>query len=686
MKKQAGFTLIEMLIAALVILIGVTGYVTLQSNFMRSDAQLNLRAVALKLAQEKMDDLRTFTQLQTTAGVFDYNDVQNNAGGALVSGNIDVAVNADADMNHTFIRNWTVTNQYYVDTNADGLADTWLNEGDPGLPANLPSWPSKKVVTVQISWQDYQGDAKQVQIDGTIAPVVLTASHQALQESDNSRKGPTVDYTPGVAPDVISYDLGDGKKVETSKPVPEVNKTGDNIQVQFETVKYIELPDDVTKLEQEDFLTVNCKCALAGQNQGYTPSQTTLVDGQLVVQRGQLVTKTTGVPDGNGQPELCTACCRDHHDTAAMVSDENYYRKEWGNPHRHYNYDGITYTAATLIGDKYIEACRFKRVDGLFELYADWYLVDVITFKQDYLFNEANFTAYRAYTEGLVESRIAGSTAPTRPANRDFQVPPGAYQMIARGIYVDRITDEHRAAIIEKINAGDATWKAITPFYDVNLTLLSGWDTGDAVVATITEEPIETIVDPDNDLYGTYSRGRLEALADGTTNVSVKAYPFSSGITGTNPISPFEVYLGRLDDTVNVEVNGKATTEKYFGLIGDIKCVTVISGVSSACETNNDKKADYVDLTALALTADPAHFSCSVSVPKGKATPFYSCDDVSENWNGTISLAFTAPGYSVTLKVEYPDGSQVEANAFSLLSKLEATSNRDYNIIIELTP
>ena len=686
MKKQAGFTLIEMLIAALVILIGVTGYVTLQSNFMRSDAQLNLRAVALKLAQEKMDDLRTFTQLQTTAGVFDYNDVQNNAGGALVSGNIDVAVNADADMNHTFIRNWTVTNQYYVDTNADGLADTWLNEGDPGLPANLPSWPSKKVVTVQISWQDYQGDAKQVQIDGTIAPVVLTASHQALEESDNSRKGPTVDYTPGVAPDVISYDLGDGKKVETSKPVPEVNKTGDNIQVQFETVKYIELPDDVTKLEQEDFLTVNCKCALAGQNQGYTPSQTTLVDGQLVVQRGQLVTKTTGVPDGNGQPELCTACCRDHHDTAAMVSDENYYRREWGNPHRHYNFDGITYTAATLIGDKYIEACRFKRVDGLFELYADWYLVDVITFKQDYLFDEANFAAYREYTEGLVESRILRSDAPSRPANRDFEVPPGAYQMIARGIYVDRITDEHRAAIIEKINAGDATWKAITPFYDVNLTLLSGWDTGDAVVATITEEPIETIVDPDNDLYGTYSRGRLEALADGTTNVSVKAYPFSSGITGTNPISPFEVYLGRLDDTVNVEVNGKATTEKYFGLIGDIKCVTVISGVSSACETNNDKKADYVDLTALALTADPAHFTCSVSVPKGKATPFYSCDDVSENWNGTISLAFTAPGYSVTLKVEYPDGSQVEANAFSLLSKLEATSNREYNIIIELTP
>ena len=58
--QARGFSLIEVLIASLVIMLGVTGVVTLQSAYMRNDAQSGYRHTALQLAQNKVDDLRQF--------------------------------------------------------------------------------------------------------------------------------------------------------------------------------------------------------------------------------------------------------------------------------------------------------------------------------------------------------------------------------------------------------------------------------------------------------------------------------------------------------------------------------------------------------------------------------------------------------------------------------------------------
>jgi prepilin-type N-terminal cleavage/methylation domain-containing protein len=682
-----GFTLIEVMVASLIIMLGVSGFVTLQSQYMRANTKLNLRAAALKLSQEKLDDLRDFSTLASSPGQLAYNDIGNNAGGSLASGNVVVILSSDVQSTYTFNRQWQVVNQYYVDTDADGKADSWLNAGAPGMPVPLPMVVSQKVVNVTVSWTDTEGNIQSVSLDGNIAPVPLSASNQAKSESVNVKNSPKVNYTPGQAPDVISYELGNGEKIETSKPVPDVDKQGDNNIVKFETVKYIEIPGQTDKLEQEDFLTVNCSCTLRGVKPALTPSMTVLENGELTVEPGKIVNKYVGEVSNNQQPEVCNSCCVDHHDTVSMVASEEYFRSENGAPHSHYKHlANGNFAMASGDGDPYDEVCRFKRVDGLFQIYPDWELLDIVEFDNGFLLSAANLTNYVAYSEGLIAASITGNVKPSRPTGRNISVPPGGYQFISRGIYLDRMKSSHKAEVIAKINAGETDWKAITPFYDVSLTLLSNWTTADSNVATVTQEAVESIVDPVNDFYGTYSRGRVEALADGTTQLIVSAYGNNGGMTATAAISPADEASIRIDDTVTITVDSQSAAINLFALIGSINCLITINGVVEACDTNNDKKASYVDLSTLSMTVSPNNFSCPVTIPKGKATPFFSCDKVAENWTGNIEFSFNKLGYTTIMSIQYPDTSIVQTNTLMLTTGLTQTSNQEYSLIIELVP
>lgn len=680
-----GFTLIEVMIATFIITSGVVGFVTLQSTILKSERSTDLRQIALQLGAAKLDDLGSFIDIQNTGPQFDYNDIGNNTGGAIPSGNVDVQVSADNGEVHTFSRNWVVTDQYFVDTDADGTEDTWVTAASIDAPNPLPVFATQKVVTVSVSWVDHDGSVKQVSLDGSLAPVASSRSFQATNESANAKKQPTVSYTPGEAPDVISYELGNGEKVETSKPLPEIRNNGNNTVVNFETVKYIQREDGSDKLQQEDFATLNCSCELAGSGQGKKPAMTELVDGELTTIKGEFTTKMTGVPADNQQEPLCDVCCRDHHDTSEMVANDNYYLKEQGAAHKHYSVNNQgDFSLASNTGDQYHEICRFKRLDGLFEIYPDWELVDIIDFSDQYLSSEDALNNYITYSESLVSAKINGTPAPTRPADRDREVAPGGHQYVARGIYLDRMKASHKAEVISRISANDDTWKAITPFYDVNLTLLANWSTTDATIARVTQEGIRSIVDPDNNYYGTYSRGRLEALTDGVITLSSHAYAGNAGIIGGEAISAESNSQVRTDDTIEITVDSKAANEKFFGLVGDVECLITLSGVTEACETNNNRKSTYVDLNVLSMVESPSQFNCVIIVPKGKATPFYSCESVSENWSGNIQFSLNVPQGVAIITIQYPDGSVDNTGKLNLPVGLPGTSTNEYNVIIEV--
>src|SRR5688572_18766071 len=103
-RKQAGVGLIEVLIAVMVLVLGLTALMKFQGEMLQSGTVSQQRSEALSLAQRKMDDLRGFTTLyapaaaptwsagMTTAMAYAY--IDDNTGGKMAPGAQTGSLNA----------------------------------------------------------------------------------------------------------------------------------------------------------------------------------------------------------------------------------------------------------------------------------------------------------------------------------------------------------------------------------------------------------------------------------------------------------------------------------------------------------------------------------------------------------------------------------------------------------------
>lgn len=67
-QRTSGFSLIEVLIAFMVIALGSASLVQLHRGYLRQGSNSTQREEAMHLAENKLDDLRTFEVLRTTSG------------------------------------------------------------------------------------------------------------------------------------------------------------------------------------------------------------------------------------------------------------------------------------------------------------------------------------------------------------------------------------------------------------------------------------------------------------------------------------------------------------------------------------------------------------------------------------------------------------------------------------------
>ena len=185
MNKENGFSLIEVSIASLLIMLGVTGYVTLQSEYVVADAKINLRVLALHIAQEKLNDLGYFQQLSHMEGTTSYQNIATNLGGGITAGERDVILSSEQHL-QTYDTQWQVENMYYVDTTFNGIADSWVKHGDPFYPIDLPRNADLKSVHIVVTWLDISGYSKQIEMFGSIAPILQSQSFQAKYRSSST--------------------------------------------------------------------------------------------------------------------------------------------------------------------------------------------------------------------------------------------------------------------------------------------------------------------------------------------------------------------------------------------------------------------------------------------------------------------------------------------------------------------
>ena len=539
LQHQRGFSLIEALFSALILAIALLALAGFHVGAFQDSTLVKSRMAATNLAQEKLDDLRSFTVLKddpaTTAvnecavgTTFCFSEIATDSGGReITTGVLILPTGSVSGFQDSFSRTWTVT---CAATETSGSA---LSFGTTCAASDVA-----KLVKVKISWVDSKGADQEVVLQSVIYSMDPANGANAAV-GPVSGKGPKISYTPNN--ESVPIDIGGGKSTETSRPLPEVSG-GDSRRVTLPSVVYTGSSGSETVVAKEEFATVNCTCNLkSAAETAWTPHRTVWNGSALEQEKGEQVSKVVGQPSdlsNNGatkQDPLCIECCRDHHDTnattAASGSAPGYpaYRPyvsvaeflSGTGDHKHYKADGAL---ASLTTDVYVEACRMKRVDGYWRVAADWQLIDLATYGCDYFVANATneclpsqpasttkLETYRTWLKNVLKEFVgylntnktvdtASATLPTfdttgtvnplldkTNASDDISLIIGANkQLITRGIYADtvfkklssgtpRAVDTDYVTAVLPVASGDFSKLQYLPFYDANLTLLANW-------------------------------------------------------------------------------------------------------------------------------------------------------------------------------------------------------------------
>lgn len=612
-NRAKGFTFVELLVALLIIAVGVAGLVSLQRTFIQSSTRAAERTAALEIAEQQLEQMR-FTE---------YADISSGT----------ATITRD---NKTYSMSWQVDPYYY---NAG-----WVTTGDPNLPSPLPAQPDAKATTISVNWVARGGEQHNLLLEAWLGRITGRDGGLVVT-SPAPRPEPQVVYNPGAAPEVIAVKLTEDDSAvtyqvkETTKPTPQVERQGDKLQVTFDTVTY----DEATQTQRvEDFVTVNCSCRFTSiGDDGFAPNRLTLQAGRLTLDPDagqQVANKMRGEPADNNQPVLCGQCCRDHHDNNDMVNAGLVYREEAlanrlpSGDHRHFHYVNGELVQATLT-DVYEESCRMRRIDGYYAMYPDWQFEALTATSADFLIEDAGNQAYSGYVRAVVKALVTGSALPAELAGRDMTVVPGAYQLIGRGIYLDDMTPEHLQAVQTAIANNEPDWIAKVPFYEVNLTLLADWSASAPAVADVSDEPIQTLVDPLNDFYGTYSRGRVSATSGGTSVITVTAREGNASVIGSVAIHPSE--LNDLSSSLTVTVDDTAGTDgtTLYSVTGEVNCLDVFN---QACKPNQ-----YKDVQ---ITTSNLNVSCTYSKQGNADTGNFACNGIPQGTS--LDIYFSKTGFT----------------------------------------
>ncbi|CAJ1795062.1 hypothetical protein PEKONANI_01122 [Aeromonas jandaei] len=653
MNRQKGFGLLEILITLVVLGVGIVGLVAMSKSGLIISQDGRRYETAMRLAESKLDEFRNFNSVVTaTAPLTAYNQISSASASVTMSGD-------------PYSLTWTVTNQYLNGSN-------WQNTAPVGYRL---SYPGRKAITVSVGWTDSEGQAQTLQLAGNVSPIESLSSAQLDGGLDTTRQGPKVNYTPGVAPDVISVELGDGNKQETSKPLPTVTSKDGQVGklVQFETVTYKPEAGGSTQQVLQDMASVSCSCSFDDNLSSYLPGQVyNSASNQLYWKAGAMQSKPTGTLDNsiNGQPTLCTSCCKDHFDGSGS-SFSNFYAP--------LNTSRVRYNSSlnAVTNGKYVDACRFVRLDGYYRPLPDWNLVKVVVTTADFLAKPANQASYQKYIKYVVKTYIdwqkstlrwvKGASA-TLPTITDFStwlatnaeaggdtatgitVSTGTAQLIARGIYVDVLDPVYLA----NIDTSSVDYLTKIPFQDINLTMLAEWSMGPLTLLTgnatdyvaVTNEAVKTVVDLNNYYFGSYSRGYMTAKKSTkdsnqvlrNVTVRVTAYQGNSGITASL-ISARDQSQALTADML-VKVDAAQQTVPTIKVSGRIQCLERGKGNNNpppeACGKNS--------FSNLSISTPNSGATCRIDYPQANNQPAAYLCEAPENSTLVINLSYTNQG------------------------------------------
>lgn len=375
-RREAGFSLIDVLIAVVVLSVGLLALSLLQLQLVRGFATSKTQSQAMALAQQTLEELRGFTSTKGTTNSYEC------IGTAACQPSSTVTVGAN-----TFTR--TVKVKRYVRA-TNSTTSTFV---DASTLSQVPAIGTNeyKYVNVEVDWTNESGAVTTTNVSDVISVTSPTDSINTLAAATAGRRPPQVWIDPKkFAPGVIPIALSTTQSAAASDPQPETFSTG-HITTRFSVLNYNTQPNAsglVLLNKQFDFAVTSCTCNTSVVstliNQAYGPTYwngTQYISPAAVpVAKGDpgKITGTDPVSNGNPSnssqdPILCSACCRDHHDATGQKVKFDPFRPtaetdDASGDHLHYDTDSkgnLLTTAITGSSNEYYETCRFVRVDGM---------------------------------------------------------------------------------------------------------------------------------------------------------------------------------------------------------------------------------------------------------------------------------------------------------------------------------
>lgn len=509
-SQSRGFSLIEVLVAVVVMSFGLLALAALQSALFRAGAETRAQSAALAVATEKIEFFEGYRDRDEFQSFTDGNDAPVTIDGI------------------PYTRTWTVERFAYPE--AGGSFAPVPDTGETA--ANHVSNNEFKRIQVSVGWIDATGSAQRVELETAIAALSPqdTAKLAKVSSSGGPRGPEIIIVNPASEEGVIPIAVGDGSDTAATNPKPEVAGSSTNqrvIETRFDVLTYAALSgSEALAQSRVETIVAGCTCDY-GNAPGSVGKRPTYWNGlRYVVPEDSTVAAPAGAATAvEVQSDQCTICCRDHHDPANVAGARFDPRR--GSHEQHQRYD----TATGQLGDPvttgtYTESCRLVRVDGIFRVAADLYndymnLLEtdngVDSTISDYTPTAAATTSYQGLVLDYLSMRfVGGSTSSynTVPDPAGTQVKaletarninaPNAAILIPRptttsegsnfkwlhdrGLYIDYLEDEARQALNEakqdcRAPDGGAPTEndlrtcvlRVLPFTTINLTELANW-------------------------------------------------------------------------------------------------------------------------------------------------------------------------------------------------------------------
>lgn len=637
--REQGFSLIEVMIAVVVLSTGLLALAALQANLTRSAADSKARSRVAALVSSRMDELRARG----------YASAATVAAAGCVSGNDVCAAQLDAAISGLTIGQAVTENLLAGGTDA-----------------------RYKVVRVSAQWNDASGNARTLTMDTVLSPTALDASQTLVDKelSGDSGKVPIVRTSNPAVPGMIPIAVSATDSTAATNPRPELLSKGNNSSItgtKFDVLTYTNESSSTARIQRRVETTVvgcTCQYGAGGSNLPeiyrtaqwpavWTGARYELYKPDNTTSRPAGTTLASGPAAGVSQSPLCTECCRDHHDSAASsVAKFDPERAAVDGEtvaHTHYDRDGQgNLVIVPSSGDgTYQESCRMIRVDGLWRTASDMYnryagLIATATktgstdpattgvptttasdayggnrdagingFVKDFLRTNLSGIRSTSWTVDLAAASTlytdAGLNNPTelsirRPTTTETDE---RYHHL-RGLYVDHLEDDARerietALLSANCPSGNAIECALPyiPFTTVNLTELAFWKAqvtqGNDFQDNTSILKVETASSLTYNALEPY-RGRTNALTNAnntdTAYAAARVNASNSGVAVLpEGVDPADDLVWTLDDPTVVTVAEMRATDRQFYRIG-------------AAGTGNGTDSFWVRLAGLPQTGD----------------------------------------------------------------------------------